>query len=83
VAVLVALLMSRAQEPPRRGIVNVGQSVPLMDVFCEVIRRKAVYGPLFIGLALSLTEAVGMLNWRVPFMSRTYGWSIEKIWCVG
>jgi MFS family permease len=78
-SLLVAFLMSLAKEPPRRGIVNVGQSVPLMDVLREITRRKAVYVPLFIGLALSVTEAQGLLNWRVPFMSRTYGWSIEKI----
>jgi MFS family permease len=78
-SLVIAVLMLFMHEPPRRGIRTPGKSLPLREVFAEIAARKAVYAPLFIGLALSVTEAQGLISWRVPFMVRTYGWSEAMI----
>jgi MFS family permease len=76
---LVALCVFLLPEPPRRGKVVEGKALPLRDVFREIHRRRGVYYPLFIGLALSSVEAGGLGQWRAPFMMRTYGWTPEQI----
>ena len=74
----VAALLLLAQEPARRGV-TVGQAVPMMAVLREIWARKAVYLPLFIGLAFSATEFQGLGVWRPTFLARTYGWSSQRI----
>jgi MFS family permease len=50
-----------------------------MAVVREIRARKSIYLPLFIGLAFSATQAMGMLSWRAPFLIRTYGWNEARI----
>jgi MFS family permease len=76
---VIAGLLLLAQEPPRRGITGQAQVVPWMAVFREVWARKAVYLPLFIGLAFSATEFQGLGVWRPTFLARTYGWTPQRI----
>jgi MFS family permease len=53
--------------------------LPVTAVVREIRARKATYLPLFIGLAFSATQAIGMLPWRAPFLIRTYGWNEAQI----
>ena len=76
---VIAGLLLLAQEPPRRGVTGKAQVVPWTAVFREIWARKAVYLPLFIGLAFSATEFQGLLVWRPAFLARTYGWSPDRI----
>jgi MFS family permease len=75
--ILIAVLLLFAHEPPRRGVMVQGQSV--MGVFREIWARRSIYLPLFIGLAFSATEFLGLQVWRAPFLIRTYGWSEGRI----
>ncbi len=75
----VAGLLLLAQEPPRRVVPGQVQVVPWAAVFREIWARKAVYLPLFIGLAFSATEFQGLGLWRPAFLARTYGWSPARI----
>jgi MFS family permease len=74
---LIAALLLLAKEPPRRGAAT--QSPPITAVFGEIWSRRAIYLPLFIGLAFSATQAIGMQAWRAPFLIRTYGWNEARI----
>ena len=78
VGLLVALSLFLLPEPPRRGKVTKGRSLPIQDVLREIHSRGGVYYPLFLGLAISSLEAGGLQAWRTPFMMRTYGWSPER-----
>jgi MFS family permease len=78
--IVVALLLM--QEPARQGAGTVGGKAvgyPMRDVFKEIWARKAVYLPLFIGLAFSALESQGLAAWRVPLMVRSHGWSEAQI----
>jgi len=75
----VAGLLLLAQEPPRHVVTGQAQVVPWMAVFREIWARKAVYLPLFIGLAFSATEFQGLGVWRPTFLTRTYGWTPDRI----
>ena len=79
VGLLVALSLFLLPEPPRRGKVTKGRSLPIRDVLREIWARRLVYFPLFFGLAISSLEVGGLQAWRVPFMIRTYGWTPEQI----
>jgi MFS family permease len=74
---LIAALLLLAKEPARRGVQ--GKSLPVMTVLREIWARKAIYLPLFIGLAFSATQAIGMQPWRAPFLIRTYGWNEAQV----
>ena len=76
---LVALAVFLLPEPPRRGKVADSKALPIRDVFKEINKRRRIYYPLFIGLAISSIEAGGLGEWRTPFMIRTYGWTPEQI----
>jgi MFS family permease len=76
---VVAGLLLLAHEPPRRGVTGQPQVVPWMAVFREMWARRAVYLPLFIGLAFSATEFQGLGVWRPTFLARTYGWTPQRI----
>src|SRR5580698_4635835 len=75
---LIAALLLLAKEPPRRGAAQ-EKSPPITAVLREIWSRKAIYLPLFIGLAFSATQAIGMQAWRAPFLIRTYGWDEARI----
>ncbi len=76
---VVAALIFLLPEPPRRGKVSGAKVLPLSAVFAEIRARRAVYFPLFVGLALTSIEAQGIVAWRAPFLMRTYGWSMAQI----
>ena len=76
---LIGGLLLLAKEPPRRGVAAQMQAVPWSAVLQEIWARKAVYLPLFIGLAFSATEFYGLGNWRPAFLARTYGWQPMRI----
>jgi len=76
---LVSGLLLLAREPPRRGAAALGKALPVKDVLRELRARRAIYLPLFAGLAFSATISMGMMAWRVPFLIRTYGWHEAQI----
>jgi len=75
------------KEPPRRNPPDAKKLVPDdaplwrkavaftgFDALRAINLRGAVYYPLFAALAMSAIESQGLPQWRVPFISRTYGW---------
>ena len=76
---VIAGLLLLASEPQRRGVVAQGKALPIKAVIHELRERRAIYLPMFIGLACSATEFIGLQAWRAPFMIRTYGWTEAQI----
>ncbi len=76
---VISCLLLLMKEPPRRGVTARGKALPVMAVLREMRARKSIYLPLFIGLAFSATQSIGMLAWRAPFLIRTYGWNEARI----
>jgi MFS family permease len=76
---VISCLLLLMKEPPRRGTKAHGKPLPVMAVVREMRLRKSIYLPLFIGLAFSATQSIGMLAWRAPFLIRTYGWNEARI----
>jgi MFS family permease len=76
---LISVLFLLAKEPPRRGTAVQGKSMPVKVVLREIWARRAIYLPLFLGLALIATQTQGIQPWRAPFLIRTYGWSEARI----
>src|SRR2546430_13555328 len=67
------------RRPPRSTLFP---STPLFRskaVLREIWTRRSIYLPLFIGLAFSATEFLGLGVWRPAFLARTYGWSSARI----
>ncbi len=79
-ALLGALLLLTVPEPPRRGTMQHGsqEKIPLWKIIGYLFKHWPLYAPMFFGLAFSAMETYGTLQWRVPFLERTYGWSIPK-----
>jgi MFS family permease len=75
----IAGLLLLAKEPPRRGVTALSPAVPMKAVLREIWTRRSVYLPLFIGLAFSATEFLGLSVWRPAFLARTYGWTPAQI----
>lgn len=76
---VISALLLLAKEPPRRGTAVQGRSLPVKAVLREIASRRAIYLPLFIGLAFSATQSIGIQPWIAPFMIRTYGWNEARI----
>jgi MFS family permease len=76
---VISGLLLLASEPKRRGAAVYRRPLPVFAVLREIKARRAIYGPLFIGLAFSATESIGAQAWRAPFMIRTYGWNEAQI----
>ncbi|HEY6452286.1 MAG TPA: MFS transporter [Steroidobacteraceae bacterium] len=76
---LISGLLLLTREPPRRGTAVQGKAMPVKVVMREIWARRAIYLPLFIGLAFSATQAIGLQPWLAPFMIRTYGWNEARI----
>ena len=76
---LIAGLLLLAEEPPRRGTMQVGRALPVKSVLREIWARRPIYLPLFIGLAFSAATSFGFSAWRAPFLIRTYGWNEGQI----
>ena len=77
--VVISVLLLLAIEPKRRGAAAYRKPLPVFAVLREIKARRAIYGPLFIGLAFSATQAIGVQAWRTPFMIRTYVWNEAQI----
>jgi MFS family permease len=85
---LAGLLWLTVKEPPRRSPPEARQLVPPtapfwrkalafmgFDAAAEIWKRKYVFLPLFVALAMSATESQGLPQFRAPFILRTYeGW---------
>jgi len=76
---LISVLLLMIREPARRGVAAAGTAMPVGAVWREIKARRAIYLPLFIGLALSAAQSLGLQAWRAPFLIRTYGWSEARI----
>ena len=76
---VIALLLLLAKEPARRGVAAHGKPLPVKTVLREIAARRSTYLPLFIGLAFSATQSLGVQAWFAPFMIRTYGWNEAQI----
>jgi MFS family permease len=76
-AFLGALLLLTVPEPARRGVVQ-RQAQSLWSIIGYLFKHWPLYAPMFFGLAFSAMETYGTLQWRVPFLERTYGWSIPQ-----
>ena len=76
---LTAVLFLCLREPVRRGRVAGDKGMSLREVMRQVHARRKVYYPLFLGLALISIEVNGVQEWRMPFMTRTYGWTPMQV----
>ncbi len=87
-----AVLFLMVREPPRRLPPDATRLLPEdapigrkilaftgLDALKAINVRGAVYWPLFGALALSAIESQGLPAWRVPFITRTYGWDEAEI----
>ncbi len=72
-AILGLIFLLTVREPPRRGRAT-SMRLPILDVFRYFWSEKAIYLPFIVGSALLQIEAYGVLSWRFPFFSRTFGW---------
>jgi MFS family permease len=70
----MALFLS-LREPIRRGRVAGDRGMTMREALRQVHARRKIYYPLFSGLALIAIETMGIQEWRVPFMMRTFGWT--------
>ena len=89
---LAGLLWMTVKEPPRRSPPESRQLVPPsapawrkmaafmgFDAAAAIWQRKYVFLPLFVALAMSALESQGLPQFRVPFITRTYGWDEAQI----
>ena len=74
---LIAALMRTVPEPARRGRMQktLTKAIPLKDVIKYLYEHRALYGPQFLAMGLSVIESLGTASWQVPFFQRTYGWT--------
>ncbi|MBL8552491.1 MAG: MFS transporter [Hyphomonadaceae bacterium] len=76
---IVAALMLTVPEPKRRDgagrVVGATKAPPLSDVFGQIGKEWATYGPMFIGLALKTVMSYGLIAWSFAFYNRTFGWT--------
>ncbi len=89
---IAALLFLTVKEPKRRNPPDAAPLIPDdatfgqkllgftgLDALKAINVRGAVYWPLFAALAMSAIESQGLPAWRVPFLSRTFGWNEAEI----
>jgi MFS family permease len=89
---VAAMIFLLVKEPPRRSPPEASRltepNAPFLrkfaafmgwDAMKAIWKRKYVFLPLFAALALSAIESQGLPAWRVPFISRTYGWNEAEI----
>jgi MFS family permease len=76
---VISGLLLLAKEPPRRGTAVQGKSLSTKVVLRELRLRRGIYLPMFIGLALSAAQSLGLQAWRAPFLIRTYGWTEAQL----
>jgi MFS family permease len=89
---LAGLIWLLAKEPPRRSPPEASVLVPPgtpfwrrflafmgFDAMMAISVRGAVFYPLFAALALSAIESQGLPQFRVPFITRTYGMDVVEL----
>jgi len=90
---LAGLLWLTVREPPRRSPPEARQLVPSeapfsrkvlafmgFDAAVAIWKRKYVFLPLFVALAMSAIESQGLPQFRTPFILRTYeGWDEARL----
>jgi MFS family permease len=90
---LAGLVWLTVKEPPRRGVGESRELVPPsapfwrkvaafmgFDAAVAIWKRKYVFLPLFVALAMSATESQGLPQFRAPFVLRTYeGWDEAQL----
>jgi MFS family permease len=76
---IVAAMTYALPEPARRGRIGTAASLPFRTVMKEVWARRRVYFPLMLGLGLVQVEVMGIIEWRMPFFQRTYGWTPAQV----
>ena len=74
---LAAALFLTVKEPARRGGAQLAMdgAPPLRAVLAYLWAHRAVYGPMFLGLALNSIAGSGLQSWTPAFFGRSYGWS--------
>jgi MFS family permease len=90
--ILAGLIWMTVKEPPRRSPPEASQLVAKdapfwrklisfmgFDAILAINNRGAVFYPLFAALAMSALESQGLPQFRVPFITRTYGWDVAQI----
>ena len=84
-ALLGAVLLLTVPEPARRGVTarEVHGGPSLWRTIGYLFKHWPLYAPMFFGLAFSAMETYGTLQWRVPFLQRTYGWGNEAGYVLG
>ncbi len=75
---VVAAIMASVREPPRRGGAQ-AEPTPVAEIFRFLLRHKAVYLPIFIGMGLRSAQMFGTQMWGPAFYGRTYGWTPSEI----
>ncbi len=84
-ALIGAVLLLTVPEPARRGAVAqpgpTGASI--WRTIGYLFKHWPLYAPMFLGLAFSAMETYGTLQWRVPFLQRTYHWGNEAGYVLG
>jgi len=90
--IIAALIWLMVKEPPRRSPPGSAKLVPSdapfwrklvafmgLDAVLAINVRGAVFYPLFAALALSAIESQGLPQFRVPFITRTYGMDVVQL----
>lgn len=77
--IMLAPFIFALRDPPRRGKMSEGRSLPPRQVAKEIHARRRIYYPLFVGLTLGTLEGQGLQEWRAPWLMRTYGWTADEV----
>ncbi len=77
---LVSAIMFTVREPARRGTRPASgvEAIPFRAVLRYLWANRRVYGPMYIGLAVSSLGTAGTLQWMPTFYQRSFGWSIAE-----
>ncbi len=80
VSLLGAALMYSVPEPARRGVqtATAAKPVPLLEVIRYLFKHWPLFAPMFLALAVSGLESLGIAVWRPTFFQRTYGWTAPE-----
>lgn len=81
---LVAPLLYTIPEPPRRGLLAVGEnnrpkSIPVLDIIRFMLSDWRTYLPIVVALALKSLQGFGTAQWVPTFFIRTYGLDAAQV----
>jgi MFS family permease len=81
---LAAALFLTVKEPTRRGgaQTDIVGTPSLSAVLAYLWQYRAVYGPMFLGLALNSIISSGTAAWTPAFFERSFGWSPSRFGAV-